>query len=70
MNLKGVMVLTLTTKDETILSALLCCGTVANASRLSGVKRSIIKKRLEDKTFKAELDRRYTAMFDEVCSEI
>ena len=35
-------------KDENILSALLSCGSIAEASKISGVSRPVIYKRLAD----------------------
>lgn len=57
-------------KDENILSALLSCGSVAEASKISGVSRPVIYKRLADETFRAEYDRRRSLILNEACNSL
>ena len=55
-------------KDEQILAALLSCGTVAEAEKISGVSRATIYNRLADEAFKAEYDRSRFMVLDEACN--
>lgn len=57
-------------KDEHILSALLSCGSIAEAEKLTGVSRTTIYNRLADDTFKAEYDRRRTMVLNEACNKL
>lgn len=57
-------------KDEHILSALLSCGSIAEAEKLSGVSRTTIYNRLADETFKAEYDRRRSVVLNEACNAL
>ena len=57
-------------KDEQILAALLSCGTVAEAEKISGVSRATIYNRLADEAFKAEYDRRRFMALDEACNAL
>lgn len=57
-------------KDEHILSALLLCGGIAEAEKLSGVSRTTIYNRLADETFKAEYDRRRSMVLNEACNSL
>lgn len=57
-------------KDEQILAALLSCGTVAEAEKISGVSRATIYNRLADEAFKAEYDRRRFMVLDEACNAL
>lgn len=57
-------------KDEQILAALLSCGTVAEAEKISGVSRATIYNRLADESFKAEYDRRRFMVLDEACNAL
>ncbi len=57
-------------KDEKILTALLTCGSVAEAEKVSGVSRQTIYNRLSDSTFKAEYDRRRSIALDEACKTL
>ena len=57
-------------KDEHILSALLSCGSIAEAEKISGVSRTTIYNRLADETFKSEYDRRRTLVLNEACNSL
>ena len=57
-------------KDENILSALLSCGSIAEASKISGVSRPVIYKRLADETFRAEYDKRRSLILNEACNSL
>lgn len=57
-------------KDENILSALLSSGSIAEASKMSGVSRPVIYNRLADEEFKAEYDRRRTMALNEACNTL
>ena len=66
----GGDLLSLKAKDEHILSALLSCGSIAEAEKLSGVSRTTIYNRLADETFKAEYDRRRSMVLNEACNSL
>lgn len=55
-------------KDEKILAALLSCGSVADAEKLSGVSRSTIYNRLSDAEFQAEYNCRREKILNEACA--
>ena len=55
-------------KDEQILTALLSCGSVVEASNVSKVSCKTIYNRLSDKEFKAEYDHRRTTALNEACA--
>lgn len=57
-------------KDEKIMAALLACGSVAEAERISGVSRSTIYKRLSNAEFKAEYDQRRSMVLNEACNTL
>lgn len=57
-------------KDEQILTALLSCGSVVEASNVSKVSCKTIYNRLSDKDFKAEYDRRRTMALNEACNTL
>ena len=57
-------------KDEHILTALLSCGSIAEAEKISGVSRTTIYNRLADETFKAEYDRRRSLVLNEACNSL
>lgn len=57
-------------KDEKIMAALLTCGSVAEAERISGVSRSTIYNRLSDAEFKAEYDQRRAMVLNEACNTL
>ena len=57
-------------KDEHILTALLSCGSIAEAEKISGVSRTTIYNRLADETFKAEYDRRRSLVLNEACTTL
>ena len=57
-------------KDEKIMAALLMYGSVAEAEKMSGVSRSTIYNRLENKEFKAEYDRRRLSVLNEACNSL
>lgn len=57
-------------KDEHILTALLSCGSIAEAEKVSGVSRTTIYNRLADETFKAEYDRRRSLVLNEACTTL
>lgn len=57
-------------KDEKIMVALLMHGSVAEAEKVSGASRSTIYKRLEDREFKSEYDRRRTLVLNEACAAL
>ena len=57
-------------KDEHILIALLSCGSIAEAEKVSGVSRTTIYNRLADETFKAEYDRRRSLVLNEACTTL
>ena len=57
-------------KDEQILSALLSCGNTRDASIAAGVSHTTVYKRLSDKDFKAEYDRRRTMALEEACNAL
>lgn len=70
MNTKRGVYLELKPKDEHILSALLSCGNIAEASKISGVSRTVIYNRLADDTFKAEYNRRRSIVLNEACNTL
>lgn len=57
-------------KDEQILTALLSCGNIKDASMAAGVSHTTVYKRLSDKDFKAEYDRRRTMALNEACNTL
>lgn len=57
-------------KDEQILTALLSCGNIRDASIAAGVSHTTIYNRLSDKEFKAEYDRRRTTALNEACNTL
>lgn len=57
-------------KDEQILTALLSCGNIKDASIAAGVSHTTVYKRLSDKDFKAEYDRRRTTALNEACNTL
>lgn len=67
---RGGDLLSLKPKDEHILSALLSCGSIAEAEKLSGVSRRTIYNRLENEEFRAEYDRRRSMVLNEACNSL
>lgn len=63
-------VMELKPKDEHILSALLSCGSIAEAEKISGVSRTTIYNRLADETFKAEYNHRRSLVLNEACNSL
>lgn len=57
-------------KDEQILTALLSCGNIKDASIAAGVSHTTVYKRLSDKDFKAEYDRRRTMALNKACNTL
>lgn len=52
------------------MTALLSCGSVTEAEKISGVSRTTIYKRLNDKDFKREYDHRRTMVLNSACSSL
>lgn len=57
-------------KDEQILSALLSCGSISEAEKISGVSRTTIYNRLADDEFKSEYDHRRKEALNEACAAL